>query len=133
MSVERAIYEIKTIHGTARLINKTVDREGIPVLFVHGFGSSPENWFKFPDSLGKFFLQKEEIDVWSLGLSNAVSGDITVLTQEDLYSSLNSIYTVKHAPLKKKTSSRIFIVDIDYSRYSFLDQTILTTKNYHHL
>ncbi|MFX0015985.1 MAG: esterase/lipase family protein [Promethearchaeota archaeon] len=92
MSIERAIYEIKTKHGTARLINKTVDRRGLPVLFVHGFGSSPEIWFKYPDSLGKFFLQKKEIDVWSLGLSNAISGDIEVLAQEDLYTSLSFIF-----------------------------------------
>ncbi|MFW9906186.1 MAG: esterase/lipase family protein [Candidatus Thorarchaeota archaeon] len=102
MSVERAIYEIKTKHGTARLINKTVDRGGFPVLFVHGFGSSPENWFKYPDSLGKFFLQKEDIDVWSLGLSNAINGDIEVLAQEDLYSALNFIY--------KKSESLIHII-----------------------
>ncbi|MFX1507558.1 MAG: esterase/lipase family protein [Promethearchaeota archaeon] len=102
MSFERAIYEIKTKHGTARLINKTVDREGIPVLFVHGFGSSPENWFKYPDSLGQFFLEKAEIDVWSLGLSNAISGDIEVLAQEDLYSSLAFIY--------KRSETRVHII-----------------------
>ncbi|MFX0184901.1 MAG: esterase/lipase family protein [Candidatus Hodarchaeota archaeon] len=92
MSVERAIYEIKTKHGTARLINKTVDRTGFPILFIHGFGSTPEVWFKYSDSLGEFFLQKEEIDVWSLGLSNAIFGDIELLAQEDLYASLNFIY-----------------------------------------
>jgi hypothetical protein len=92
MSVERAIYEIKTKQGTARLINKTVDRTDFPILFVHGFGSTPEVWFRYPDSLGEFFLQKEEIDVWSLGLSNSISGDIKLLAQEDLYASLNFIY-----------------------------------------
>jgi len=102
MSVERAIYEIKTEHGTARLINKNVDRTGFPILFVHDFGSSPEIWFKYPDSLGIFFLQKEEIDGWSLGLPNAISGDIDLLAQEDLYASLNFIY--------KRSESLIHII-----------------------
>ncbi|MFW9855961.1 MAG: esterase/lipase family protein [Candidatus Thorarchaeota archaeon] len=102
MSIERAIYEIKTKHGTARLINETVDRRGSPVLFVHGFGSSPRIWFKYPDSLGKFFLKKEELDVWSLGLSNAISGDIEILAQEDLYASLVFIY--------KRDKKRIHII-----------------------
>ncbi|MFX0087190.1 MAG: esterase/lipase family protein [Candidatus Hodarchaeota archaeon] len=102
MSIEQAIYEIKTSHGKARLINKTIDRTGFPILFVHGFGSSPSIWFKYHDSLGKFFLEKEEIDVWSLGISNAIRGDIELLAKEDLYASLNFIY--------KRSETQIHII-----------------------
>ncbi len=94
MSIIRVIYEIETSHGTAELYHVTRKSKGSPVLFVHGFGSNADIWFAYNDSLGNYF-QKRGMDCWSLHLSNATTGNILSLANEDLYAAIDFIHDEK--------------------------------------
>ncbi|MHA1971867.1 MAG: alpha/beta hydrolase [Candidatus Hodarchaeales archaeon] len=58
---------------------------------IHGFGSNPEVFFHFKDSLGNFFTE-EKLNCWALGLSNNVSGNIKLLAHEDVLTAVNFLY-----------------------------------------
>jgi esterase/lipase len=91
MSINRVIYEIETSQGTAGLYHITRLASGLPVLFVHGFGSNADIWFAHTDSLGNFF-QNRGMDCWSLRLSNATTGNIPLLANEDLFVAISHIH-----------------------------------------
>lgn len=94
MSITKGIYEIETKNGLAELVHTTLSSNGFPILFVHGFGSHGDIWFKFKDSIGNIF-KSEGFDVWTLSLSNPISGNLTDLAHEDLLTSINFIYQKK--------------------------------------
>ncbi len=100
ISIKRAIYEIETDQGLAKLFHLTPHYSGSnnPILFLHGFGSNASVWYNFKDSLGHFF-QSNKLDCWSLGLSNAVSGDIQLLAHQDLLTAVHFIYQRRNRPL----------------------------------
>ncbi|MHA1995251.1 MAG: alpha/beta fold hydrolase [Candidatus Hodarchaeales archaeon] len=104
MSIKRVIYEIETTQGTAELYHVTRLSSGPPVLFVHGFGSNADIWFTYNDSLGNFF-KKREMDCWSLKLSNATTGNILSLANEDLYAAICHIYEERKQELLVITHS----------------------------
>ncbi|MCK5344950.1 MAG: alpha/beta fold hydrolase, partial [Candidatus Heimdallarchaeota archaeon] len=101
MSIKRAMYEIETSQGMAGLYHVTRLSSGSPVLFIHGFGSNADIWFAYPDSLGNF-LKKQGMDCWSLRLSNATTGNIASLANEDLYVAISFIH--------EKTNQEILVV-----------------------
>ena len=101
MSISRVIYEIKTSQGVAKLIQQyRVNRSSTdpPVLFLHGFGSNGEVWFTYPDSLGNYF-EKKKFNCWSLQLSNATTGNIQSLANEELYTAISFIYDQTKRPI----------------------------------
>jgi pimeloyl-ACP methyl ester carboxylesterase len=101
MSITRVIYEIKTSQGVAKLIQRfRANRSStdVPVLFVHGFGSSADVWYAYPDSLGNYF-EKKELNCWSLQLSNTTTGNIQLLANEDLYTAITFIYDQVKQPI----------------------------------
>ena len=91
MSIKRVMYEIESSQGMAGLYHVTRKSSGSPVLFVHGFGSNADIWFAHEDSLGNFF-EKQGMDCWSLRLSNATTGNIPSLANEDLYTAISFIH-----------------------------------------
>ncbi|MHA1213746.1 MAG: hypothetical protein ACTSPG_00435 [Candidatus Hodarchaeales archaeon] len=58
---------------------------------IHGFGSNPDVFFNFKNSLGNFF-KKEKLNCWALGLSNNVSGNLQLLAHEDVLTAVNFLY-----------------------------------------
>ena len=94
LSITRGIYEIETINGLAELTHTTLTSDGFPILFVHGFGSHGDIWFKFKNSLGNIF-RKKGFDTWSLSLSDPIGGNLTHLAHQDLLASVNFIYNKK--------------------------------------
>ena len=101
MSIKRVIYEIETSQGIAELYHVTRRLSSSPVLFVHGFGSNADIWFTYKDSLGNYF-KKRGMDCWSLRLSNATTGNIPSLANEDLYASISFIY--------EKTKQEVLVI-----------------------
>ncbi|MFW9779383.1 MAG: alpha/beta fold hydrolase [Candidatus Heimdallarchaeota archaeon] len=91
MSLDTVLYRIKTDFGIARLVHHNPFSKGPPVLFIHGFGSSGEVWFRYEDSLGNY-LSLKGIDCWSLTLSNAVYANIIDLAENDLLTSLELVF-----------------------------------------
>jgi pimeloyl-ACP methyl ester carboxylesterase len=88
------MYEIETSQGVAGLYHVTRKSSGLSVLFVHGFGSNADIWFAYNDSLGNFF-KKRGFDCWSLRLSNATTGNILSLANEDLSTAISFIHEKK--------------------------------------
>jgi pimeloyl-ACP methyl ester carboxylesterase len=85
------IFEIDTQQGIAQLLHQTLESQGHPVLLIHGFGSTMEIWFKYSDSIGNYFVE-QDLDVWALELSDAITGNIKLLAHEDLLASLHYIH-----------------------------------------
>jgi esterase/lipase len=98
MALRRVIYEIETNQGMASLYHITRTVKGPPILFLHGFGSNADIWFKYKDSLGIYF-QSKGYDCWSLDLSNAIIGNIHSLANEDLWTAISFIYEQKEQPI----------------------------------
>ncbi|MHA2055312.1 MAG: lipase family alpha/beta hydrolase [Candidatus Hodarchaeales archaeon] len=98
MSLRRVIYEIETSQGMASLYHITRKSKGLPVLFVHGFGSNADIWFSYKDSLGIYF-QSKRYDCWSLNLSNSITGNILSLANEDLWTAISFIHERKEKPV----------------------------------
>jgi hypothetical protein len=67
-----------------------------PILFVHGIGGSADIWFRYNDSLGTKLLESNEkvsrYSIWTLQLSQAISGDIVDMAHGDLWASLETIF-----------------------------------------
>ena len=101
MSITRVIYEIKTSQGIAKLIQQyRTNRSPTdpPVLFLHGFGSSADIWYAYSDSLGYYF-EKKGMNCWALQLSNATTGNIQLLANEDLYTAITFLYDQINQPI----------------------------------
>jgi hypothetical protein len=87
-------------HGSFKLLNQLPQHEeGLPILFIHGFGSNPDIWFKYSESLGNYFYQKS-YDIWALGLSDPIGGNIEQLAHIDLFESLKYIYEKRNKPIR---------------------------------
>ncbi|MFX0172812.1 MAG: esterase/lipase family protein [Candidatus Hodarchaeota archaeon] len=84
-------FEIDTQQGIAYLLHQTIECQGHPILLIHGFGSTMDIWFKYPESIGNYFI-KQDLDVWALELSDGVTGNIELLAHEDLLASLHHIH-----------------------------------------
>ncbi|MFW9853637.1 MAG: alpha/beta fold hydrolase [Candidatus Thorarchaeota archaeon] len=120
MSLDAVIYQIKTEFGIAKLVHHNPSSKGPPILFVHGFGSSGEIWFRYEDSLGNY-LSLKGIDCWSLTLSNAVYANILDLAENDLLTSLELIY--------EKKQHRVTI--ISHSMGGIITR-VMTSPNFRH-
>lgn len=120
MSIVQEICIIETQQGIAKLIHTTPESDGFPMLMVHGFGSNAKVWFNSEQSLGNFFIN-QKLDCWALQLSNAISGNIQQLANEELLSSLNHIYKKKQQP----------VVIIGHSMGGIICR-VLTSPNFQH-
>ena len=118
--ISQVIYEIETHQGFAKLHHRTLESDGPPILMLHGFGSSEAIWFNSPASLGNYFTERG-VDCWTLNLSKAISGDITALAHEDLYTAINFIYSQKNQP----------VVIVAHSMGGIITR-VLTSPNFDH-
>ena len=102
--IER-IWNIKQKHGTSTLEQKTRGSINPSILFVHGFASNKDIWFKWEDSMGKRAISEKKYDIYSLDMSNAFFGNIKELSK-DLFYSLKIIHD-NDILIGKKTKIKI--------------------------
>lgn len=104
VKIER-IWNIQQEHGTAILEQKSKNNNYPSVLFLHGFASNRDVWFKWEDSMGRRALKKDKYDVYTLDMTNSYFGNIKELSKDLFYAT--KIIHENDSLIGKKTKIKI--------------------------